>query len=372
MAVTNLRDLTYNEYGIPNDPALAQQVGRQVGAMTNAAVSVPLSLFAPDTQESGPVPLYAPGAGAVEYGAGLLNTVGTQAATLLSAATKPTLGVTVTPPPAWLGELGQRYQQSKDAIQSAIDTGTGGLFSKPDLHTAEGRVEDIVGGAAGSAIGVPAAAAPVVAGIGLAGGAADLAFHPPGDTTAPSGPPTSIFGTQAAPDQPTPQAVAPTADAAAPSIFGTQPVQPTAPVSIFGSPPPVGPTFTQQGETGTSIGEAAVGLGLALLGVMAGRFTHSYGAAIDTTARDARFADPAYAQAVQDYQNDVISRGPNSGTLLPPGGTPTPAPTPQGTPVRQATTIRSRQDTEWCCTDTGCAEPVSLLIHPLQSVCLLQ
>jgi hypothetical protein len=75
-----------------------------------------------------------------------------------------------------------------------------------------------------------------------------------------------------------------------------------------------------------------------LLGVVAGRFTHSYGAAIDTTARDARFADPAYAQAVQDYQNDVISRGPNSGTLLPPGGTPTPAPTPQGNVVRRATT----------------------------------
>jgi hypothetical protein len=203
------------------------------------------------------------------------------------------------------------------------------LFSKPDLHTAEGRVEDIVGGAAGSAIGVPIAAAPIVAGIGLAGGAADLAFHPPGDTTTTSGQP-SLFSDPAATPQPTPL---PAVQAATPP----QPTDPTTPASLFGSSP-VGPTFTQQGETGTSIGEAAVGLGLALLGVMAGRFTHSYGAAIDTTARDARFADPAYAQAVQDYHNDVISRGPNSGTLLPPGGTQTPAPTPRGSAVRQATT----------------------------------
>jgi hypothetical protein len=116
-----------------------------------------------------------------------------------------------------------------------------------------------------------------------------------------------------------------------------KPPQPSFSDVAFGEPSTAGPTFTQQGNTGQTLGLTALELAGTIGAIAAGGHFYRRGARATEAARTARFDDPAYAAKVQEYNADVISRGPNSGTLSPPGGVPTPAPLPEGNVVRRVT-----------------------------------
>jgi hypothetical protein len=107
--------------------------------------------------------------------------------------------------------------------------------------------------------------------------------------------------------------------------------------AAFGGTPetPAGPTFTQQGNTNVPLWVPITGLLATAAGVAAGVKVARRGAEVSVADRQARFNDPAYAAEKAAYDADVISRGPGSSTLTPPGGTPTPAPVPRGNAVRR-------------------------------------
>jgi hypothetical protein len=299
-------------------------------------------------------------------GVGGLLDAGSQVANAgLSAVTPSSWGLQLPGAPEWMTAAGQHFGKTQREIEQSTSELTGGLFPKPDETTLPGQIAQIGGTAIGSGIGLfPGQLAtmlprglqtvgkvlmpslehigtsvPLTTLFGSAQGAIDLAAAP---TTAPMVSPTtptdgggSLFSSaQAAPAQPT----QPT------SLFDTG--APTTPApsdssgtSLFGAPPP-GPTFTQQGETGTPLWAAGATLLTGLGMIFAGRYTHSLGASMDDVGRTARFNNPDYAQQMNDYTNDVISRGPNSGTLLPtgPNNTPVDAPVPRGTPLHSAIT----------------------------------
>lgn len=377
-----------DDYGMPLGPEGYEQGKAATDAArqaTNAALSMPLTMVAPDPSLPGPLG-YIPFTGAAEGAVGMLGSLGKMGARLVNAgltnAGKDSLaakwGLHIPDPPQIMTSAGEHFEQNRQAIQAGIDKYTGSVLPQPDLNTTQGNFADLVGSSAGAAIGVAPTSVlgilprglktvgsvlfptvghtarnlPITTGLGLAQGAIEeaAAAQPqpqpttPGQETPSTDDDTNatLFGTgQAAPATPAPPPVAPPApshDVNA-TLFGNLPVtNQSDPNSVLFGPPPVGPTFTQQGETNTPVWAAAATLALTLAGVGAGRFTHSLGGKISSAARDARFNDPEYAARVQEYQNDVISRGPNSGTLLPPGGTPTPAPTPRGNIVRRATT----------------------------------
>ena len=81
----------------------------------------------------------------------------------------------------------------------------------------------------------------------------------------------------------------------------------------------VGPTFDQQGNTGTTVASAAIDL-LLMLGAAAGAHPlYGLGAEVGGAEREhMRFKDTAAAQQAQDHQDEVIARGDAPGQFTPP------------------------------------------------------
>lgn len=374
-----LRDLTqqYDDYGRPIGGPDADAVNAAsvaaVRQVANSAVSMPLALADRDPTLPG-ILGYIPLTGNAESILGLGDYVARTGTRLANAAlnspSMPTSkwGLNIPDLPDWTKTPGAHFEATREGIQQDVDKYTGGALTAPDLTTTEGQFADIIGSSMGAGVGIaPGGLAnaaprglktitsllapslehapttvPISTAVGSAQGIVDLAANAssptPGtqvaDTATP--PATSVPGTDA-PAQTAPQL--PTPPTPPPSIlFGASatPPPPDTNSVLFGSPPP-GPTFTQQGNTETPLWAAGAGLVLTLGALAAGRYTHSIGTNVLDTERTARFNDPAYAQQVQDYKDDVISRGPGSGTLLPqgPGGQSVPPPLPQGNVVQR-------------------------------------
>jgi len=368
----------YDEYGIPIGPEGDEQRKAALAAMgqtTNAAGSMILGSVAPDPKLPG-LAGYIPFAGAAEGLMGTAGYLGSQVARLANSdpnSLAAKWGIHIPDPPQILSDAGQRFEQNRADIKAGIDKYSGGVLPQPDMSTTAGNVADIYGSALGAGVGfapggivnalprglktvgsvlLPSLehagkSVPVATGIGLTQGMADLAVNPvqaaptqPQQQQAPD--PTTVATTTTPPSADTivQQAVTPAAQPAPDPhsiLFGTQPTTPDVHDSLFGTTP-AGPTFTQQGSTPTPLWQAGLGIILTLGALAAGKATHSMGAAITDAGRDARFSNPDYAAKVNDYNNDVMSRGAGSGTLVPPGGAPTNAPTPKASPLNSTVT----------------------------------
>ena len=347
----------------------------------NAIASMPITLATGDTQLPG-LARYIPFTGAAESAAGMVGGLANYGAqignAILNEPGTPSSkwGLTIPNAPAWMTKAGEHFEQNRQEVQGSISKYTGGVLAKPDLTTPEGQETDVVGSLIGGGIGFTPGSVINALPRGLKTVGAILApsfEHMP--TTVPL---TTAAGTvqdigmdvaqqqqQPTPTPtPTPPTVATTSTTEKPTqladpnsqLFGTTaPAPPRNPnAALFGVTPPAtpsgdpnaalfgttpaGPTFTQQGNTGMPLWEAGLGL-ITTLGLLhAGRLTHTLGTDVSAATRDARFRDPTYAAQVQAYNNDVISRGPNSGTLLPPNGVPVPAPSPRGSLADRAIT----------------------------------
>jgi hypothetical protein len=330
---------------------------------------------------------YVPFAGTVEGTLGFGHMLGSGAAKLANAGLNR-WGITIPDPPEFMKTAGEHFQNTKDQIAPVIEKVTGGLLNKPDPKTALGSAADMVGGSIGAGFGLGPAglvnAAPrglktitsmaipslehsprsmMAAGTigttlgiledtktGIENNQADVA----GNVASPKALSTNIA---AATTPPAVNLATPATPAPAPASFSQMlpshhqrhqhrclrlahyQSHPTPSFSdaAFAPPSAVGPTFTQQGNTGQSLWLTGLEVAATLGAIAAGGHFYRRGGAADVAARDARFSDPAYAEKVQQYNADVISRGPNSGTISPPGGVPTPAPLPEGNVVHKAT-----------------------------------
>ncbi len=353
----------------PEQEAQRRSIGAALQSVPNVIASTAITGLAPDPRLPGVLgylPLAGTAEGVAGAAGGLLNAGSEVVNAGLKAATPASWGLRIPGAPQWMTAAGQHFGATQSEIEGQLGDVSGGLFPKPDETTLPGQIAQIGGTAIGSGVGLfPGSLAlalprglqtvgkvllpslehigtsvPITTTLGSAQGAADLLAAP---TTAPIAPPSgdqptsNLFGgAQAAPAQPDQQQQTS-------SLFATT----TAPAAtddgsgtgLFGAPP-LGPTFTQQGETETPLWHSFATLGIGLAAIFAGKYTHSLGAAMDDAGRTARFNDPEYAARTQAYTNDVISRGPNSGTLLPTGPSAVPL-VPQGNPLHRMLTAAS-------------------------------
>lgn len=337
----------------------------------NAIASMPLTIAAPDPQLPGPLG-YVPGAGLVEATGGLAHYVGSKLADLGNALIRPgsmaeKWGLHIPQPPEFLQNMGERFEENRGQVSTGLDKYTGGILQQPDLTTPEGQAADTWGSAIGAGVGFAPASmlsavprglktltslitAPrehmlrnIPLNVGLTGGQelADAAFHPAQANATETATPPAASTVVAQATQPQPLPVPPIPPASKDNdplglYSGTKQGGSDVQVKLPFGEDTAGPTFTQQGNTGTSVAETLVDLGLVFGAIAGGRALYRRGAAIHSAARDARLNNPEYAAQVNDYHNDVIKRGPGTGTI----GSPEEvnAPLPQGNVVRKTVT----------------------------------
>jgi hypothetical protein len=357
----------------------------------NAALSMPLALAFPDRNLPGPILNNIPAMGVAEAYGGMLNFLGTHGANILNK----TFGLNIPNPPEFLKNAGEHFEETRADIKEGIANYSGGVLPEPNMNTLEGTFADVLGTSLASGVGVgpPALARavtrlapygtktiagalvaplstqpemlPRLAAINLGVGGAQEAISNIVDPQ-----PEAVTEMQPVPAgtelpvPPIPPAVIPPPSPAKeeaaltlPSISNpfissaeaATPKQP-APASIsdtFQAPAPtstnsisdtfqepVTATFTQQGVTGTPVWQSLAEVAAGVLGIIGGRKLYRKGAEYTQAARDARIADPDFAARVNDYNAEVIARGPGT-PAIPPGGEPVTGLVPQGNVVRR-------------------------------------
>ena len=360
----------YSQLGLTPDEMLQANKDMYARALkgANAAISMPATMIAPDPHLTdmigGPKVLnYIPYTGALEGAAGLGGAILNAGSDLGNLVTQR-YGLTIPRVPTGAAE---HFEATRSAIKDKIGEYT--PLPAPDMNDVADRYTDLGGSLLGSLVpivpGGLAAAMPrglqtvtgflgptashipqnaaIVSGLGLVGATGLAAKDARAESKANAvGSGFNDFLKQPDAPAPVPTSPGPTA---------TQPLAATPPpvdintglnAALSGQDKPPAPTFeASQGPSSDTVLDTLFTIGGVLTAVGIAKYTHSIRGAATSADRNARFTNPAYAQAAQDYNNSVIARG---GSIAPEGlDTATPPPLPEANKFRQATNAANTQ-----------------------------